>query len=89
MPWPLHIQVDNQAGISFQHSTCPNGKLLGTFDLRGDWVKELKNLKQINTVKVATEYNLADLLTKCHPATRFTQLMQFFRAKAGMSARSH
>ena len=62
---PLHVYVDNAAGISFQQSTCASSKLGGVFDYRWDWVKELRNASQFTATKVATEKNVADLLTKC------------------------
>jgi hypothetical protein len=65
VPWPAPIKVDNAAGISFQHSTCPSTKLKGIYNLREAWVGELKNTKQIKAIKVDTKLNLADLLTKC------------------------
>jgi hypothetical protein len=63
--WPARIKVDNAAGISFQHSTCPSSKLKGIFNLRHNWVQELKDSDQIKAVKVDTARNLADVLTKC------------------------
>ena len=58
--------MDNAAGVSYQHSTCASSKLRGVYDQRSDWVQELKDQKSVTAVKVKTENNLADLLTKCH-----------------------
>ena len=66
VPWPLVVYVDNAAGVSYQHSTCALSKLRGVYDQRWDWVKELKDEKQINAVKIEAARNLADLYTKCH-----------------------
>ena len=58
--------VDNAAGVSYQHSTCALPKQRGVYDQRPDWVKELKNEKEIDAVKIETARNLADLYTKYH-----------------------
>ena len=57
--------VDNVAGVSFQQSTCASSKLGGIFDSKRDWIKERKYASQFTAVKVATDKNVADLLTKC------------------------
>ena len=62
--WPIQILVDNAAGVSFQHSTCVSTKLRGIFNLRDQWIRELKDEKKVNTVHVPTDKNLADMLTK-------------------------
>ena len=64
--WPGVLYVDNAAGISFSHKTNPQSKLKGCFDLRAAWVNELQNAECVKTVKVDTDINIADLLTKCH-----------------------
>ena len=79
--WPARIYVDNAAGISFQNATCGNSRLLGTFDLRDEWVQELRDKKMIHTVKVHTDFNISDLLTKTHAAPRFAKLMALIREK--------
>ena len=63
--YPIKIQVDNAAGVSFQHSTCASSKLRGIFDMAEQWVKELKDIKVVDAIKVETTKNLADMLTKC------------------------
>ena len=62
--WPMMLHVDNAAGESFQKSTCGQTKLKGIFNLRLEWVKELKNEGVVKAVHVATDRNLADMLTK-------------------------
>ena len=42
----------------------PDTKLKGIFDMRMGWLKELHDKKKFVAVKVATEKNLADDLTK-------------------------
>ena len=45
--WPGRIFVDNAAGVSFQNGTNPNSKLKGIFDLREQWVKELRDKRRV------------------------------------------
>jgi len=62
--WPAEIKVDNAAGVSFQNNMNPDSKLKGVFDMRLDWLKQLHDKKKFRAIKVATEKNLADALTK-------------------------
>ena len=52
--YPIKIQVDNAAGVSFQHSTCASSKLRGIFDMAEKWVQELRNVKVADAIKVDT-----------------------------------
>ena len=76
VPWPLVVYVDNAAGVSYQHNTTASSKIRGVFDQRWDWVKELKDQSSVTAVKVPTEQNLADLLTKCHAKAVRLKLQQ-------------
>lgn len=67
--WPMEIHVDNASGVSFQKSTNPNSKLKGIFDMREEWVNELRDRKKVKAVKVSTDKNIADMLTKCLSAS--------------------
>ena len=62
--WPVEILVDNKAGVNFQNKMNPDSKLKGVFDMRMGWLKELHDKKKYKAVKIATEANLADDLTK-------------------------
>ena len=62
--WPMVLHVDNAAGESFQHATCGSSKLKGVFNLHAEWVRELKDEGRVKSVHVATDRNLADILTK-------------------------
>ena len=62
--WPVHIKVDNKAGVHFQNNMSPDSKLKGIFDMRLGWIKELHDKKKFLAVKVSTDKNLADDLTK-------------------------
>ena len=62
--WPVEILVDNKAGVNFQNKMNPDSKLKGVFDMRLGWLAELHDKKKFKAVKIATEINLADELTK-------------------------
>ena len=62
--WPAEIKVDNKAGVNFQNNMNPDSKLKGIFDMRWGWLKELHDKKKFKAVKIPTEKNLADSLTK-------------------------
>ena len=63
--WPLTILVDNTQSITFQKGTCVNSKLRGTFDMRREFVEELRNANEIDTQHIDREQNFADILTHC------------------------
>ena len=83
VPYPIVLQVDNAAGVSYQHSTCSASKLRGVYDQRKDWIQELKNQAIVTAVKVDTAKNLADLLTKCHSIATRKRLQQELERIAG------
>ena len=62
--WPVEILVDNKAGVNFQNKMNPDSKLKGIFDMRMGWLKELHDKKKFKAVKISTDANLADDLTK-------------------------
>ena len=80
--YPIEIQVDNAAGITFQNKMNPDSKLKGMINLRWHWVKELQDSKVIKAIKVHTSENISDLLTKCHSKIQFTRLMDLVTTKA-------
>ena len=45
--WPMEIMVDNKQAISFQRGTCIYTKLAGVIDMRQQWVKEMRNKKEV------------------------------------------
>ena len=63
--WPMGILVDNAAGVSFQKLANPNSKLIGIIDMREEWVNELRDKKKVASVKVSTDKNIVDMMTKC------------------------
>ena len=67
--------MDNTQAETFAKGTCVNSKLGGTFDVRNDWVQELKDRSEVVVQHVDTTNNIADLLTKTHRTHRFQQLL--------------
>ena len=82
---PLLIQSDNTQGISFQRGSCKTSNIRGTFDLRAQWVAELRDANAVETAHVPGESNPADLFTKCHPSATFNKLVKLI--KCGGKAR--
>ena len=74
--YPIQIGVDNAAGVSFQNSTNMDTRLKGIFDLREEWVVELRDMAVIKAVKISTLVNVADILTKCQPRGVIHKLMR-------------
>ena len=76
VPTPLGIQVGNSSVVVFQSNMNPQSKLKGMIDLRWQWVKELQDTDEIRAVKVHTDLNVADLLTKPHGRVKYNSLLQ-------------
>lgn len=87
--WPREINVDNAAGVSFQNVTNPDTKLMGTYDLRDAWIKELRDMNVIKAVKINTIYNASDLLTKCHDPVTFKKLVNLVQERHRDLAKQH
>ena len=62
---PLVVHVDNKQVESFCGETCARSKLRGCFDLRDQWVEDLRNINILKVKWVDTKENLADFFTKC------------------------
>ena len=75
MEWPMKIYglIDNDQVVVFQKGTCVNSKLKGTFDMRLQWIGELKADNIVQGAKVDRENNLSDILTHCQPSGKFTK----------------
>ena len=87
--WPVKIQCDNSACIQFQNSTNSDTKLRGVIQLRSDWMQELRSNGIVKAVKVPTDLNLADMLTKCLGyAARSKLSLELARIALDVSARS-
>ena len=63
-------------------SNAEEQKIKGIYDLRWQWVQDLQNRNLVNTVKVHTDYNIADLLTKCHSRAVFNRHLDLVKSKA-------
>ena len=91
---PIVLQVDNSQSKSFQESTCVQSKLRGTFDIRCDWVDELRQRHKVKVQMVSSVNNCADLCTKAHNTQRFKQLLNLItnkevrKVKSGMIAKA-
>ena len=72
--WPLKVQVGNEQAMSFCNETCVRSKMRGCFDLRDEWVKDLRNKNLLLVEKVNSEDNLADFFTKCFSKGKFNGL---------------
>ena len=72
---PLVVQVDNLQAKSFAEGTCVNSRLRGTFNVRDEWVMELKDRHELTVEHVSTVNNCADLLTKVHKTIGYQQLL--------------
>ena len=74
--YPFELQEDNAATVSFQQSTTPYSKLRGVYNLRHNWVAELRDKGVVTAVKVHTDKNVADLFTKCHEWHKMKKLLK-------------
>ena len=77
--WPINIFEDNKATISFQQSAQPSTKLKGVYNLRWHWVLELRDTNKYMATKVATDQNIADLLTKCYKPHEMERMLRLCR----------
>ena len=83
---PIEVLVDNSAGIIFQSKMNADSRIKGIFDLRWQWVRDLQDTSKIKAVKVKSENNLADILTKCMSRTVYDGLVQQQYVKAAAVA---
>ncbi len=58
----IEIFIDNAAGFSFQRCTNPDTQIKGVFDLRDEWVRELRISMKVSAMKVDTAKNIADMM---------------------------
>lgn len=77
--YPFKMLEDNAATVSFQKSTTPYSKLRGVYNLRDNWVQELKDKNVVSAVKVHTDLNVADLFTKCHEWHKMKKLLNLIQ----------
>jgi hypothetical protein len=74
--WPAKIFEDNKATVSFQHSTQPSTKLRGIYNLRWNWVLELRDTSRVVAVKISTDLNIADMMTKCYKPGELDRMLR-------------
>jgi len=74
--YPFTMLEDNSATVSYQKSTTPYSKLRGVYNLRDNWVLELKDSNVVKAEKVHTDLNVADLFTKCHEWHKMSKLLK-------------
>ena len=65
-PFPLELQIDNQAAIVYQRNTAAKSDLKH-IDCRQEWVLTLRDAELFKATPVPTDKNLADFLTKIFP----------------------
>jgi hypothetical protein len=89
--YPFQLQEDNSAIVSFQQSTTPYSKLRGVYNLRHNWVAELRDKGVVTAVKVHTDKNIADLFTKCHEWHKMKKLLKLANldVEPNLSFRGH
>ena len=63
--WPLQVKTDSGGAHSFQRDSCPKSKIRGVFDRRDKWVVDMQDTSVIESVKIDTKVNKANIHTKC------------------------
>ena len=74
--WPFVVNCDSKQAISFQQDTCPKSKIRGSFDLREDWVAEVRDPKTVKMAKIEGTKNCFDLMTKCMPTWKYLRMIE-------------
>ena len=62
-PSPFRLKIDNSAAIIFMEDSSRVSRLKH-IDLRQNWVKQMRDYDVVQPIKVGTDDNLADLMTK-------------------------
>ena len=73
-PLPFVLQIESKQAYSFQRDTCPKSKIRGSFDMREDWVQEVRDSSVVITKLIDTSRNLADIFTKCLPRAKIQRI---------------
>jgi len=74
--WPFVVNCDSKQAISFQQDTCPKSKIRGSFDLREDWVAEVREQKTVQMAKIEGTKNCSDIMTKCMPTWKYLRMIE-------------
>ena len=73
--WPMVVYVDNNQAEVFCKNLNVNSKLRTTFNMKENWIKELRDKSILKVEHVDSNINPADILTKPHDAGRFADLL--------------
>ena len=76
VPDKINIKVDNNQAKVFAENTCVNSKLRTAFSLKHTWVQELRDDNIVNIIKIPSEFNVSDLLTKPQSGRKVKQLIK-------------
>jgi hypothetical protein len=74
--WPFVVNCDSKQAISFQEDTCPKSRIRGSFDLREDWVAEVRDQEVVQMSWIHGEKNCSDIMTKCMPTWKFRKMFK-------------
>ena len=77
--WPFVVNCDSKQAISFQEDTCPKSRIRGSFDLREDWVAEVRDQKIVQMSWIHGEKNRSDIMTKCMPTWKFRRMFKLIQ----------
>ena len=69
------VYVDNNQAELFCKHLNVNSKLRTTFNMKENWIKELRDKNILKVEHVDSSINPADTLTKPHDAGRFSDLL--------------
>ena len=59
--WPLQVKTGSGGAHSFQRDSCPKSKIRGVFDRRDKWVVDMQDTAVIESVKIDTKVNKANI----------------------------
>ena len=76
LPDTVQVRLDSKGAVSFSLSTCVDTKLRGVWDLREGWIKMLRDRGFMQPIKITSEENAADILTKCLPERDFKKRLE-------------
>ena len=78
--WPVEVGTDSKAAKSFREASCPESKIRGCFDLRMDWVEELRTKGDVVVRYIEEASHLSDVFTKCMGPGNFKKKINQIRS---------
>lgn len=69
--WPFLLNTDSSQAYSFQQNTCPNSKIRGSFDLRDQATREMRDSGIVKANRIHRDLNVSDMLTHCLTRKQF------------------